>query len=161
MIESPCAYRLPVVSFEHSRKGIIMPARGICLIVLLFISLLAAGCTTCTTAVRQDDGTYRTTRHMIWKPSAEDYTTFESDKDYMISTTWHGVTYEWPRGKSTWTSLTDVKFQGASVECHITKRALTVNGKSYGEMKEGTRVRLTGEGEVYVDGVKRPPLVEG
>ena len=138
-----------------------MKAKGIGLIALLLVTLLTAGCTTCTTTVRQDDGTYKTTRHMIWRPSPEEYRSFESDKDYMIETTWYGVTYEWPRGKSELTSLSDMEFHGDSVECHVTKRALTVNGKSYGEMKEGTRVRLTGEGDVYVDGVKRPPIVEG
>lgn len=138
-----------------------MKARQIGLTAMLFIALLAAGCTTCTTAVRQDDGTYKTTRHLIWRPSPDEYRSFESDEDYMIETTWHGVTYEWPSGKNELTSLTDMEFHGESVECHVSKRALTVNGKSYGEMKEGTRVRLTGEGEVYVDDVKRPPIVEG
>jgi hypothetical protein len=138
-----------------------MTGRGISLIALLLVASLAAGCTTCTTTVRQPDGTYQTTRHLIWRPSADDYTSFESDKDYMIATTWYGVTYEWPRGKSELTSLTDMEFHGPSVDCHVTKRALTVNGKSYGEMEEGTCVRLTGDGEVYVDGVKRPPIVEG
>jgi hypothetical protein len=138
-----------------------MIARGLLLLAVLIVALLAAGCTTCTTAVRQPDGTYKTTRHLIWRPSADDYTTFESDEDYMIETTWYGVTYEWPRGTSKIMSLNDLEFHGPAVDCHVTKRELTVNGKSYGEMEEGTCVRLTGEGEVYVDGVKRPPIVEG
>jgi len=138
-----------------------MIGRGIALIVVLVIALVSAGCTTCTTSVRQPDGTYKTTRHMIWRPSPDEYRSFEADEDYMIQTTWHGVTYEWPKGKNELTSLTEMVFHGESVECHVTKRSLTVNGKSYGEMKKGARVRLTGEGEVYVDGVKRPPIVEG
>ena len=67
-------------------------------LTLLVLVVLLAGCTTAKSTVRQKDGTYRTTQHLIFKPSMSDFLEFRCIEDYDTATTLHGVTYEWPKG---------------------------------------------------------------
>ena len=127
-------------------------------IALLSLSLLMAGCARVTTRVRQDDGTYRTSRHWAFRSDLSDRS-FSSDEDYMVSHEFHGVTYAWPQGKGTLSeNFNEIRFQGRQIECNVVGRRLTVDDVPFSEFEKGDRVRITGAGAVFVNDIERAPL---
>ena len=121
--------------------------------ILIFI-VLAAGCSQNTVRERQDDGTYRTSTHLIFYPDFADRS-FKSSVDYMISTEFDGVTYIWPAGKGEFSKISnEITFEGKNINCNVVERRLTINGSRIFEFEEGDRVRITGNGKVFVNDVE-------
>jgi hypothetical protein len=124
------------------------------IVIILILGVLAGGCTQSTIHVRQDDDTYGTSIHMIFQPDFADRS-FSISKDYMLSTEFNDVTYIWPKGKGNFSSeLKEISFEGKSINCSVIERQLTINGRQIGEFKKGDRVRITGDGKVFVHGVE-------
>ncbi len=115
----------------------------------------AVGCAVATVRVRQKDGTYKTSKRIVWY-SPDDYREFECQEDYMVASEMAGVTYEWPKGRGRLEDVETTTFEGQNLKCKVHKRTLTVNGRSYGKFKEGDRVRITGDASVFVNDVERP-----
>lgn len=121
------------------------------LTILIFI-VLTAGCSQSTVRDRQDDGTYRTSTHLIFYPDFADRS-FKSGEDYTISTEFDDVTYIWPEGEGNFSKdSNEITFEGKNIHCSIVKRRLIINGNRIVELKEGDRVRTTGDGKVFVNG---------
>ena len=132
-------------------------ARTLMMLSLAFVvAWFAAGCTTATVSVRQPDGTYRTSKELIWW-TPDSYRSFECQEDYMVATSMWGVTYEWPKGKGHLVNLESTSFTGDGIECQTHQRMLTLNGQEYGEFEEGDRIRITPDARVLVNGVERSP----
>jgi len=122
--------------------------------IMIFI-VLAAGCSQSTVRERQDDGTYRTSTHLIFYPDFADRS-FSSSEDYMISTGFNDVTYVWPQGKGNFSKdSNEITFEGKNINCSVVERRLTINGSRIVEFKEGDRIRITGDGKVFVNDVER------
>ena len=116
--------------------------------------LLATGCEQSTVSVKQNDVTYRATTHLVFQPDFADRS-FSSSNDYMVSTGYYGVTYVWPKGKGNFSkNFNEIRFKGSNIDCTVTERRLTINGRPAGQFDEGDRVRITGDGEVFVNEVK-------
>ena len=101
-------------------------------LTLLVLVVLLAGCTTAKSTVRQKDGTYRTTQHLIFKPSMSDFLEFRC-----------------------------IVFPGRNLNCKVVGRTLTINGRSFGEFKEGDRIHIMPDGKVLVNDAERLPLEAG
>jgi len=124
------------------------------IVTILMLGLLAAGCAKSTVRAKQNDGTYRITTHLILQPDVADRS-FRSSKDYMLSTAFNDVTYIWPEGKGNLSKkLKEISFEGKSINCSVVERRLTINGRRIGEFDEGDRVRITGDGKVFVNDVE-------
>jgi hypothetical protein len=125
------------------------------ILIILIFCLLTAGCAKSTFRVRQNDGTYRTSTHLIFQPDFADRS-FSSSSDYMISTGFDDVTYIWPKGKGNFSkNSNEITFEGKNISCSVVERRLTINGRRIGEFDEGDRVRITGDGKVFVNDVER------
>ena len=123
------------------------------IVTILMLCLLAAGCAKSTVRVRQNDGTYRTSTHLIFQPDFADRS-FNSSGDYMLSTEFNDVTYIWPEGKGNFSkNFNEISFEGKSIKCSVIKRRLTINGRPAVQFDEGDRVRITGDGKVFVNDV--------
>jgi hypothetical protein len=131
-------------------------ARTLMTLSLTFVlALSTAGCAVATVGVRQDDGTYRTTKELVWW-SSDSYRSFTCEDDYMVATTMSDVTYEWPTGKGRFPDWETITFNGDAMRCEVRERTLTINGRRYGEFEKGDRVRITPDARVLVNGVERP-----
>jgi len=127
------------------------------IVVILMHVLLASGCSKSTVNVKQDDSTYRTTTHMILRPGFADRS-FSSSKDYMFSTEFNDVTYIWPQGEGKFSKNSgEISFEGKNINCSVVERRLTINGSRTAEFEEGDRVRITGDGKVFVNDVEFKP----
>jgi hypothetical protein len=136
------------------KKEIEMNKKRTAVVITLMLCLLAASCAKSTVRVRQNDGTYRTSTHLILQPDFADRS-FSSSSDYTLSTAFHNVTYVWPQGKGNFSrNFNEITFKGKNVSCSIIKRRLTINGRRAGQFDEGDRVRITGDGKVFVNGVE-------
>jgi hypothetical protein len=124
------------------------------IVTILILGLLAAGCVQSTVRAKQNDGTYRTSTHLILQPDFADRS-FSSSQDYMLSTGFNDVTYIWPEGKGNFSKkFNEISFEGKSINCSVVERRLTINGRRIGEFDEGDRVRITGDGKVFVNDVE-------
>lgn len=124
------------------------------LVIILMLYLLAAGCANSTVSTRQNEGTYHTSTHIVLQPDFADRT-FSSGSDYMVSTGFNDVTYIWPKGKGNFSrKFNEITFKGNSINCTVVKRRLTINGRLIAEFEQGDRVRITGEGKVFVNEVE-------
>ncbi len=125
----------------------------------LAFAVCVAGCTTATVRVRQPDGTYKTTKELVWTHEVDgsSYSSFECQEDYMVATDMWDVTYEWPKGTGRLTDDLSTVFEGKGIHCEARKRSLTLNGKHYGEFAKGDRVRITPDARVLVNGVEQAP----
>jgi hypothetical protein len=127
-------------------------------VIILMLCLLAAGCANSTTRVRQNDTTYRTSTHLIFYPDFADRS-FSSSEDFMISTEFDNVTYIWPQGKGNFSkNFNEITFKGDNISCSIVKRRLTINGRRIVKFEEGDRVRITGDGKVFVNDTEQKEL---
>jgi hypothetical protein len=124
------------------------------IVTILMLGLLAAGCAKSTVSVRRNESTYRTSTHLILQPDVADRS-FRSSQDYMLSTEFNDVTYIWPEGKGNLSKKSnEISFEGKSISCSVVERRLTINGRMIGEFEEGDRVRISGEGKVFVNDVE-------
>jgi hypothetical protein len=83
---------------------------------------------------------------------------FSCDEDYSVATTFNGITYAWPKGKgSVSKDFDEMTFRGADVRCRAIGRRLSVDGRWFGDFEEGDRVRITGDGTVFVNDLERRP----
>jgi hypothetical protein len=131
-----------------------MNKKRITIVTILIFIVLAAGCSQNTVRERQDDATYRTSTHLIFYPDFADRS-FKSSEDYMISTEFDDVTYIWPAGKGEFSKISnEIAFEGKNINCSVVERQLTINGSRIYEFEEGDRVRITGDGKVFVNDVK-------
>lgn len=124
------------------------------IVIILIFCILAAGCAKSTVRARQDDGTYRTSTHLVFYPDFADRS-FSSSSDYMISTGFNDVTYIWPEGKGEFSkNFNEITFKGKNISCSVVERRLTINGRRIGEFEEGDKVRITSDGKVFVNAVE-------
>jgi len=135
-----------------------MDRRQTMLAAFLALGLLVTGCAHVTTRVRQEDGTYRTSKHWVLRSSLFDRS-FSSKEDYMVAHEIHGVTYAWPEGQGSLSPKFDeISFQGREIKCRVVGRQLTVNDVQFVEFEKGDQVRITAEGKVFVNDSERKPL---
>jgi len=131
-----------------------MSKKRTAIVIILIFCLLAAGCAKSTVRVRQNDGTYRTSTHLIFHPDFADRS-FRSNEDYMISTAFNNVTYVWPQGNGDFSkNFNEITFEGKNISCSIVERRLTLNERRIFEFDEGDHVRITGDGKVFVNEVE-------
>jgi hypothetical protein len=131
-----------------------MSEKQTAIFAILILIVLAAGCAPSTVHDRQEDGKYRTSTHLIFYPDFADRT-FKSSEDYMISTEFDNVTYVWPTGKGNFSKISnEITFEGKNINCSIVERRLTINGSRIFEFEQGDRVRITGDGKVFVNNVE-------
>ncbi|OHB82681.1 MAG: hypothetical protein A2Z38_11285 [Planctomycetes bacterium RBG_19FT_COMBO_48_8] len=124
------------------------------IVITLMLGLLAAGCAQSTANVSRNEGTHSTSMHLILRPDSADRS-FSSSNDYMVSTGFNDVTYVWPKGKGSFSkNFNEITFKGKNLSCSIVERRLTINGRRIGEFDEGDRVRITGDGKVFVNDVE-------
>jgi hypothetical protein len=124
----------------------------------LTLGLLMAGCAQVTTRVRQNDGTYREYKRLVFRSDLSGRS-FRCDEDYMVASKFHDVTYAWPEGKGSYSkNFDEITFQGRHVQCSIVGRELTVNELRFREFEKGDRVRITSDGKVFVNDIEREPL---
>jgi hypothetical protein len=124
------------------------------LAVLALLPAFAAGCVRATTTVRQDDGSVRTTTHLVVASDLLDLT-FRADEDCAVASTFWGVTYAWPKGEGSLSEdFREMRFRGRSVTCSVVGRRLTIDGRQL-ELAEGDHVRITGDGRVFVNDFER------
>lgn len=135
-----------------------MYASRIALSALLAASLLLAGCVCAESTVRQKDGTYKTTHHLIWKPDLSDPWSFKCTEDHMVATVLDGVTYGWPVGSGSHTGLDSLQFEGKGLKCEVAARTLTVNGLAFEAFVEGDHVLIMPDGRVLVNDIERFPI---
>ena len=127
-------------------------------IAFLMLGMLMAGCAVVTSRVRQDDGTYREHKSLLYRSDLPSRS-FSSDGDDMVATTFHNVTYVFPQGKGSFSkNFDEISFQGSHVKCSIFGRELTVNELRFREFEKGDHVRITSDGEVLVNDIERKPL---
>jgi len=123
------------------------------IVIMLTICLLAGGCAQSTVHERQDY-TYGTSMHLIFQPDFADRS-FSSSKDYTLSTEFNDVTYIWPEGKGNFSrNSKEISFEGKNIKCSVIERQLTINEHQIGEFQQGDRVRITGDGEIFVNNIK-------
>jgi hypothetical protein len=124
----------------------------------LILGLLIAGCAQSTTSVRQDDGTYRTYKRLVFRSDMPSRS-FSSEGDDMVATEFHDVTYAFPQGKGSFSkNLDKIDFEGRQVKCSIVGRELMVNKLRFKEFEKGDLVRITSDGRIFVNDVERKPL---
>jgi hypothetical protein len=128
---------------------------------VLVIPLIAAGCAVVTAGVRQKDGTVRTTKSLVWLPSISPYQSFTSDEDYMVAWDIQGVQYAFPKGTGRLETLDELSFRGDTIRCKVLKRELLVNDRSVGTFESGDSVRITGDGQVFVNGKEQSSTGDG
>ncbi|MCK4871280.1 MAG: hypothetical protein KAS72_01000 [Phycisphaerales bacterium] len=128
-----------------------MTKKQITLAVMLAITLVCTGCTVSTVRVRQDDGTYRTTRELTWLNWCSAHRSFTCTEDDMVATTVLDVKYSWPKGEGSFTGCETIEFRGNGVRCTLRGRELTVNGIVYEGFEPGDHVRITSDGRVFVN----------
>jgi len=123
-------------------------------VIILILCLLAAGCEKSAVRVKQNDGTYRTSTHLIFQPDFADRS-FSSNKDYTLSTEFNGITYIWPQGKGSFArKFNEISFKGKNISCNVVERRLSINGRRIAEFEQGDRIRITGDGKVFVNEVE-------
>lgn len=137
-----------------------MTTSRIKLFAFLALPVIATGCAVVTSSIRQKDGTVRTTKHLLWLPSQQ-LRTFTSDEDYMVAWDIQGVQYAFPKGTGTWESIDQMSFRGDTIRCKVLKRELFVNDRSVGKFESGDRVRVAGDGRVFVNDKERPTTGSG
>jgi len=131
-----------------------MSKKRTAIVTILMFCLMAAGCVQSKVRTKQNDGTYRATTHLVFQPGFADRS-FSSSTDYMVSTGFNNVTYVWPKGKGSFSrKFNEISFEGKSIKCTVVERRLTINGRTVSEFKQGNRVRITGDGNVFVNGVE-------
>ena len=124
----------------------------------LILGLLMAGCTQVTVHKRQNDGTYRTSKHLVFRSDLPDRS-FSSEEDYMVATKFHNVMYAWPQGKGSLSeNFDEISFQGRRINCSVVGRELSVNELRFRGFEKGDRVRITSDGKVFVNDIEREPL---
>jgi len=124
-------------------------------LTILMLGLLAAGCAQSTTDAGKNNQTYSTAMHLMLQPDFADRS-FSSSEDFSLSTEFNDVTYIWPEGKGNFSKrLNEISFEGKSISCTVVERTLTINGHRIAEFEKGDRVRITGDGKVFVNGVER------
>lgn len=124
----------------------------------LMLGLIIAGCAQVTTRVKQEDGTYHTSKRLIFRSDLPSRS-FSSEGDDMVVTKFHNVTYSFPQGKGSFSKdFKEISFQGKQVKCSIVGRELTVDESRFGEFEKGDQVRITSDGKVFVNDSKREPL---
>lgn len=124
----------------------------------LMLGLLITGCAQVTTRVRQNDGTYRTSKHLVFRSDLPGRS-FGSQEDYMVATKFQDVTYAWPQGKGSFSkNFKEISFEGRQINCRVVGRELTVNELRFGEFEKGDRVRISSDGKVFVNDIEREPL---
>jgi hypothetical protein len=124
----------------------------------LILGLLIAGCAQSTTSVRQDDGTYRTYKRLVFRSDMPSRS-FSSEGDDMVATEFHDVTYAFPQGKGSFSkNLDKIDFEGRQVKCSIVGRELMINELRFKEFEKGDLVRITSDGRIFVNDVERKPL---
>ena len=124
----------------------------------VMLGLLMAGCAQVTTRVRQEDGTYRTSKRLVFRSDLPGRS-FNSEGDDMVATEFHNVTYAFPKGKGSFSkNFDEISFQGRQVKCSIVGHELTVNELRFREFKKGDLVRITSDGKVFVNDIEREPL---
>ena len=124
----------------------------------LMLGMLIAGCAQITTHVRQNDGTYRTSKHLVFRSDLPGRS-FSSEGDGMEATDLHNVTYTFPQGKGSFSkNFDEISFQGRQIKCSIVGRELTVNELRFGEFEKGDHVRISSDGKVFVNDIERKPL---
>ena len=124
----------------------------------LMLVLLIAGCAQVTTHVRQNDGTYRTSKRLVLRSDLPSLS-ISSKGDDMEATEFHNVIYTFPQGKGSFSkNFDEISFQGRKVKCSIVGRELTINELRFGEFEEGDRVRISSDGKVFVNDIERKPL---
>jgi major membrane immunogen (membrane-anchored lipoprotein) len=132
-------------------KEIEMNKKRTAIVIILMLCLLTAGCAKSTVRVKQNNGTYRTSTHLIFQRDFADRS-FSSNNDYMVSTGYNDVTYVWPQGKGNFSrKFNKISFEGKSINCSVVERRLTINGRQIVEFEQGDRVRITGDGKVFVN----------
>jgi len=123
-------------------------------VIILMLCLLTGGCAQSTVHVKQDEDTYGTSMHMIFHPDYADRS-FSINRDFMLSTEFNDVTYIWPEGKGNFSrKLKRISFEGKSINCNVVERRLTINGQLIAEFEQGDRVRITGDGKIFVNGAE-------
>jgi hypothetical protein len=131
-----------------------MNKKQMAIVTTLMLGLLVTGCAQGTANVSTNDTMYDASMHLIFQPDFADRS-FSSSADYSISTQFNGVTYIWPEGEGNFSKKSnEISFEGKNIECSIIERTLTINGRRVAEFEEGDRVRITGDGEVFVNGSK-------
>ena len=124
------------------------------IVTIIMLGLLAIGCSQNTVRVNQNDSTRGTSIHLIFQPDFADRS-FSISKDYMLSTEFNDVTYIWPEGKGNFSrQLKEISFEGKSISCSVVERRLTINARQIGEFEEGDRVRITGDGKIFINDVE-------
>ena len=124
----------------------------------LMLGMLITGCAQVTTHVRQEDGTYRTSKRLVFRSDLPGLS-FSSEGDDMIANEFHHVTYAFPQGKGSFSkNFDEISFQGRQVKCSIVGRKLTVNELRFREFEKGDRIRITSDGKVFVNDIEREPL---
>ena len=95
--------------------------------VFLVFGLLLAGCAQVTTRVRQEDGTYRTSKRLILRSDLPSRS-FSSEGDDRVATEFHDVTHSFPKGTGSFSKdFERIDFEGGQIKCSIVGRELTVN----------------------------------
>ena len=131
-----------------------MSKKRTAIVTILILGLLATGCANSTVRTKQNDGIYRATTHLIFQPDFADRS-FSSSNDYMVSTGFNDVTYVWPKGKGSFSrNFNEISFEGKSIKCTVVERRLTINGRRIAEFEQSDRVRITGDGKVFVNDVE-------
>ena len=124
----------------------------------LMLGLLIAGCAQVTTRLRQNDGTYRTSKRLVFRSDLPSRS-FSSEGNDMVATVFHNVTYTFPQGKGSFSKdFEEISFQGGKVKCRIVGRELTVNESRFREFEKGDHVRITSDGTVFVNDSERESL---
>lgn len=112
------------------------------------------GCAESTVSTEQENQTFRATTQLIFYPDFADRS-FSSSEDFTISTGFKGVNYTWPKGKGKFSkNSNEISFKGENINCNIASRRLIINGRRIFEFKEGDKIRITGDGEVFVNDVE-------
>ena len=131
-----------------------MNGKRAAIVTIFVLGLLSAGCAESTTSAGKSDETLGTTMHLIFQPGFADRS-FSTSEDYSLSTQFNGVTYVWPEGKGNFSKESnEISFEGKSIKCTVADRRLSINGRQVAEFKKGDRVRITGDGEIFVNGKK-------
>ena len=152
-------FRFKLLNIEQSNeRSMIMNEKRMMVPAFLMLGLLIGGCAQVTTRVRQEDGTYRTSKRLIFRSDLPSRS-FRSEGDDMVATKLHNVTYTFPQGNGSFSkNFDEISFQGRQVKCGIIGRELTVNELQFGEFEKGDHVRITSDGRVFVNDSERKPL---